>query len=89
MADKKNQGRCYLVGAGPGDLGLVTLRAKQLIERAEVVIYDYLCNPEMLQWAPEGAEIIYAGKKADAHTLTQDQINALLVGKDTRRLTGR
>lgn len=81
MADKKKTGRCYLVGAGPGDLGLVTLRAKQLIERAEVVIYDYLCNPEMLQWAPEGAEIIYAGKKADAHTLTQDQINALLVEK--------
>ena len=81
MAEKKKTGRCYLVGAGPGDLGLVTLRAKQLIERAEVVIYDYLCNPEMLQWVPEGAEIIYAGKKADAHTLTQDQINALLVEK--------
>src|ERR1044071_5812257 len=81
MADKKKAGRCYLVGAGPGDLGLVALRAKQLIERAEVVIYDYLCNPEMLQWASEGAEIIYAGKKADAHTLTQDQINALLVEK--------
>ena len=81
MAEKTKTGRCYLVGAGPGDLGLVTLRAKQLIERAEVVVYDYLCNPEMLQWAPEGAEIIYAGKKADAHTLTQDQINALLVEK--------
>ncbi len=81
MADKKKTGRCYLVGAGPGDLGLVTLRAKQLIERAEVVIYDYLCNPEMLQWAPEGAEIIYAGKKADAHTLKQEEINTLLVEK--------
>src|SRR4249919_2145437 len=81
MATDHESGRCYLVGAGPGDLGLVTLRAKQLIERAEVVIYDYLCNPEMLQWAGEGAEIIYAGKKADAHTLTQDQINALLVEK--------
>ena len=42
MADKKKTGRCYLVGAGPGDLGLVTLRAKQLIGRADVVIYDYL-----------------------------------------------
>ena len=81
MADKKKTGRCYLVGAGPGDLGLVTLRAKQLIERAEVVIYDYLCNPEMLQWAPEGAEFIYAGKRAGAHTMTQDEINALLVEK--------
>ena len=81
MADKDKTGRCYLVGAGPGDLGLLTLRAKQLIERADVVIYDYLCNPEMLQWAPEGAEIIYAGKKANAHTLRQDEINALLVEK--------
>ncbi len=93
MADKKKIGRCYLVGAGPGDLGLVTLRAKQLIERAEVVVYDYLCNPEMLQWAPESAEIIYAGKKAGAHTLKQDEINALLVektgeGKQVVRLKG-
>ena len=51
-------GRCYLVGAGPGDLGLVTLRARQLIEHAEVIVYDYLSNPEMLAWAPETAEII-------------------------------
>ena len=63
MAHKKKSGRCYLVGAGPGDLGLVTLRARQLIERADVLVYDYLCNPEMLAWAPEQAEIIYAGKK--------------------------
>jgi uroporphyrinogen III methyltransferase / synthase len=81
MADKKKLGRCDLVGAGPGDLGLVTLRAKQLIELADVVIYDYLCNPEILTWAPEAAEIIYAGKKAGAHTLKQDEINALLVEK--------
>ena len=81
MANKK--GECVLVGAGPGDLGLVTLRAKACIERAEVLVYDYLCNPEMLQWAPETAEIIYAGKKAGAHTLKQDEINALLVEKAT------
>ena len=93
MATDQESGRCYLVGAGPGDLGLVTLRAKQLIERAEVIVYDYLCNPEMLQWAPETAEIIYAGKKAGAHTLEQDEINALLVeraraGKQVVRLKG-
>ncbi len=74
-------GICYLVGAGPGDLGLVTLRAKEVIETAEVVVYDYLCNPEMLGWAPADAEIIYAGKKAGAHTLRQEEINALLLGK--------
>jgi uroporphyrinogen III methyltransferase / synthase len=90
---KTASGRCYLVGAGPGDLGLITLRAKQLIERADVVVYDYLCNPEMLQWAPEAAEIIYAGKKAGAHTLKQDEINSLLVekaraGKQVVRLKG-
>lgn len=80
MADK-NSGKCFLVGAGPGDLGLVTLRAKECIERAEVIVYDYLCNPEMLKWAPPNAERIYAGKKAGAHTLTQDQIDELLVTK--------
>ncbi len=86
MADKKTSGRCYLVGAGPGDLGLVTLRARTLIERADVLVYDYLCNPEMLAWAPEQAEIIYAGKKAGAHTLTQEAINALLVVKTAEGL---
>ena len=91
--DKKPKGKCYLVGAGPGDLGLVTLRAKECIEQAEVIVYDYLCNPEMLKWAPESAEIIYAGKKAGAHTLTQEEINALLVekalaGKNIVRLKG-
>jgi uroporphyrinogen III methyltransferase/synthase len=93
MADKKKTGRCYLIGAGPGDLGLVTLRAKQCIEQAEIIVYDYLCNPDMLNWAPESAEIIYAGKKAGAHTLKQDEINALLVektgaGKQVVRLKG-
>lgn len=93
MATKKKEGRCYLVGAGPGDLGLVTLRAKELIQRAEVVVYDNLCNREMLRWAPAEAEIIYAGKKAGAHTLRQEEINDLLIakareGKEVVRLKG-
>ena len=54
----KTQGICYLAGAGPGDLGLVTLRVKEVVERAEVIVYDYLCNPEILRWAPADAEII-------------------------------
>src|SRR5438874_3758804 len=91
MAEKK--GKCFLVGAGPGDLGLVTLRAKECIEHAQVIVYDYLCNPEMLRWAPEAAELIFAGKKAGAHTMTQEEINALLVektcaGKNVVRLKG-
>jgi uroporphyrinogen III methyltransferase / synthase len=93
MRTKKKGGCCYLVGAGPGDLGLVTLRAKQLVEQAEVVIYDYLCNPEILKWAPEKAEIIFAGKKAGTHSLSQEEINSLLVektraGKQVVRLKG-
>jgi uroporphyrinogen III methyltransferase/synthase len=72
---------------------LVTLRAKDCIEQAEVIVYDYLCNPEMLRWVPENAELIFAGKKAGAHTMTQDEINALLVektreGKNVVRLKG-
>jgi uroporphyrinogen III methyltransferase/synthase len=74
-------GICYLVGAGPGDPGLLTLRGKACLEQAQVVVYDYLSNPELLRHAPEAAEKIYVGKKAGAHTLTQDGINALLVEK--------
>jgi uroporphyrinogen III methyltransferase/synthase len=93
MAAQTKFGKCFLVGAGPGDLGLVTLRARECIEQADVIVYDYLSNPEMLKWAPDTAEIVYAGKKAGAHTLTQDEINALLVerareGKLVVRLKG-
>ncbi|HJX97530.1 MAG TPA: uroporphyrinogen-III C-methyltransferase [Chthoniobacterales bacterium] len=89
----KSAGKVYLVGAGPGDLGLVTLRAKECIERADVIVYDHLANPEMLGWAREDTEIIYAGKKAGEHALKQDEINQLLVekaraGKEVVRLKG-
>ncbi|MBA3762833.1 MAG: uroporphyrinogen-III C-methyltransferase [Chthoniobacterales bacterium] len=93
MADRKKSGKCYLVGAGPGDLGLVTLRAKECIQEAEVIVYDYLCNPEILKWAANHVETIFAGKKAGAHTLSQEEINKLLVqkageGKRVVRLKG-
>jgi uroporphyrinogen III methyltransferase/synthase len=77
----KSKGKVFLVGAGPGDLGLVTLRAKQCIERADVIVYDNLANPEMLGWARDDAEIIYAGKRAGQHTLKQNEINDLLIAK--------
>jgi uroporphyrinogen III methyltransferase/synthase len=88
-----NRGKVYLVGAGPGDLGLVTLRAKECIERADVIVYDHLANPEMLGWARDDTEIVYAGKKAGEHTVSQDEINKLLVekasaGKEVVRLKG-
>src|SRR5881398_983450 len=91
--DEGERGKVYLVGAGPGDLGLVTLRAKECIEQADVIVYDHLANPETLGWARDDAEIIYAGKKAGAHALPQDEINKLLVekaraGKEVVRLKG-
>ena len=75
------KGTVYLVGAGPGDLGLVTLRAKECIENADVIVYDHLANPEILRWAREDAEIIYAGKEAGESQLDQQEINALLIEK--------
>jgi len=77
----KKSGICYLVGAGPGDPGLLTIKGRDCLSRADVVVYDYLSNAELLRYAPEKAEKIYAGKKAGAHTLKQDGINALLVKK--------
>src|SRR6266704_5931122 len=90
---KDEHGKVYLAGAGPGDLGLVTLRAKECIEQADVIVYDHLANPEMLAWARDDAEIIYAGKKAGEHALGQEAINKLLVekasdGKEVVRLKG-
>jgi len=89
----KPKGKVYLVGAGPGDLGLVTLRAKECIEGADAIVYDHLANPEMLSWARDDAEIIYAGKEAGEPSLSQKEINALLIekartGKDVVRLKG-
>jgi uroporphyrinogen III methyltransferase/synthase len=70
----------YLVGAGPGDPGLLTVKGRRLLEQADVVVYDYLANPKLLSYCPQ-AEVIYVGKKAAAHTLSQEQINQLLIDK--------
>lgn len=74
-------GKVYLVGAGPGDPGLFTLRGKEVLGEAEVVIYDYLANEELLAFAPREAEKIYVGKKGGDHTLSQEAINRLMVEK--------
>ena len=74
-------GIVYLVGAGPGDAGLLTLRGAECLRRAQVVVYDYLSNAELLRWCPPEAEIIYAGKSGARHELEQHEINALLVAK--------
>ncbi len=75
------KGKVYLVGAGPGDPGLFTIRGLNLIKTAEVIIYDYLANEELLKNAPSDAEIIYVGKKGGHHTKSQEDINNLLVEK--------
>ena len=86
-------GTCYLVGGGPGDLGLVTLRAKECIELADVLVYDALSSPELLNWTKPGCEKIYVGKRAKFHSVPQDQINGIIVaktqeGKNVVRLKG-
>lgn len=86
-------GRVYLVGAGPGDVKLITLRGCELLEQADVVVYDYLAAEGLLRRASAAAERIYVGKRAGEHTLRQDDIIKLLIekanqGKSVVRLKG-
>lgn len=86
-------GTVYLVGAGPGDPGLITARGAELIARADVVFYDALVSQELLRLAPPTAELIYGGKRAKDHAIPQEQMNQLLVekartGKQVVRLKG-
>ena len=86
-------GLVTLIGAGPGDPGLLTLRGAEALASADVVVYDYLANPELLAHARPEAEQIYVGKKAGKHTLSQGEINGLLVdlgraGRRVARLKG-
>ncbi|MGQ9695172.1 MAG: uroporphyrinogen-III C-methyltransferase [Thermodesulfobacteriota bacterium] len=88
-----NRGMVYLIGAGPGDPGLITLKGLNCLKKADVVIYDYLANEELLKETKEGAELIYVGKKGSEHTLPQKEINLLMVkkvreGKIVARLKG-
>jgi uroporphyrinogen III methyltransferase/synthase len=75
------QGKVYLVGAGPREPDLVTVRAVECLKQADVVIYDFLAAPELLKHVREGAETIYVGKKGGDHTLSQDKINEVMVAR--------
>lgn len=79
--DRNRLGKVYLVGAGPGDPGLLTLKARDLIEEADCVIYDYLVNPKILEHAPKSAELIYVGKRGFEKSWTQAEINRLIIAK--------
>lgn len=73
--------KVYVIGAGPGDPELVTVRALKLIRQADVIVYDRLIPTELLKEAKEGAELIYVGKEPGKHTMEQDEINELLLRK--------
>jgi uroporphyrin-III C-methyltransferase len=86
-------GKVYLVGAGPGDPKLITLRGVECIQEADVIAYDRLANPRLLDYAKAGAELIDVGKLPERHSLPQEEISALLVkkaqeGKIVTRLKG-
>ncbi|MBI5446614.1 MAG: uroporphyrinogen-III C-methyltransferase [Deltaproteobacteria bacterium] len=86
-------GICYLVGSGPGDPGLITVRGLRCIREAEVIYYDHLVAPELLEEAPRDAALVYVGKEADRHSVPQDRIAAFICrdvreGKTVVRLKG-
>lgn len=87
------QGKVYLIGAGPGDPGLLGLKAKECLEKADAVVYDRLADPRILAYARKDAEMVYVGKASANHTMRQPDINKLLVklaaeGKIVARLKG-
>lgn len=82
-----NRGIVYLIGAGPGDPGLITVKGRRILERADAVLYDHLASDRLVQLAPAGAERVYVGKKRSAHEFSQEEISAMLVERAQRGLT--
>ena len=90
---ERNLGRVYLVGAGPGDPGLITLRGVGCLRRASLVLYDYLVNPTLLEYTPSGAEVLCLGHHTRQRTMPQEEINARMIdaarqGRTVVRLKG-
>lgn len=81
-----NKGMVYLIGAGPGDIRLITLKGLDCIKKADVIVYDRLANPRLLSYAKTDAKFIYVGKSPERHTLTQDEINNVLVEEASKGL---
>ena len=89
----KKKGKVYLVGAGPGDVGLLTVKGLRCLERAEAVVYDFHLNAQILNYINHDAEFIYAGKRGGHHAMAQGDINSMLIekaneGKNVCRLKG-
>ncbi len=78
---KNKKGKVYLVGAGPGDIGLFTIKGMRCLQKADVVVYDFHLNAQVLNYINHNAEFIYAGKRGGHHTMTQDEINKVLIEK--------
>lgn len=87
MTSKNKTGTVYLVGAGPGDLGLLTVRARELITSVDVLVYDYLANPKLLDWTRNDCEHIYVGKQAGRHSIPQNEIEKILVDRAQQGLS--
>lgn len=81
MPYKVQKGYVYLVGAGPGDLKLITVKAKEILEQADVIIYDNLVNSRLLEWTKASAKKIFVGKSSGQHSIPQSEINQLLLEK--------
>ena len=89
----EKQGKVWLVGAGPSDAGLMTLKGKAVLEQADVVVYDALVSASVLAMIPEQAQTVYVGKRSGHHSVPQPQINQILLeqaqqGKRVVRLKG-
>ena len=91
MPQKKSRashgGRVILVGAGPGDSELITVKGLKALKEAAVVVYDRLVSRELLEHVKDGAELVYAGKEPGKHTLTQEEINQILLDRAMQGLT--
>jgi uroporphyrinogen III methyltransferase/synthase len=79
--------KVYLVGAGPGDPDLITVKGRRILQQADAVLYDHLANPALLSLAPPHAERLYVGKKKSAHAFSQEEICGLLIERARRGLT--
>src|SRR5580693_2989346 len=79
--DSTMKGKVYLIGAGPGDPGLLTLKGRDALAEADIIVYDALIDPQLLEWAKPGAVHVFAGKRGRFHSKEQAEINGLIARK--------